>query len=181
MNKFFNDCFKDDDFIGGISEATKGYKVMVTTGTILHRNDRDNKLMGKLIKLKKIELNKPYIVRRLEIGTSRSEVYLEGIEEGINSVCFIDYKDNDMKVKDIYNQQCFTKSFIERMTLSKNNRLELFNEDLFGWIQSYCKFKCNLEIDDIDEVIDCDCFITGMNKAIIKLSFLETIIDREME
>lgn len=85
----------------------------------------------------------------------------------------------DMKVSEILNQVCFTSTFRNKITsASKDNRLQILGEDLHTWINAQCKRNCNAEPIDIEDFMECDCMIASINIALIKLSYIEHIIEK---
>ena len=91
-----------------------------------------------------------------------------------------------MKLEDsiIKKEWGFSESFAQKMTSAKDRRLQLFDMDLFDYVNQQCLEKCGIEPStDIEQGATCDdchcdCPIIYFNLAVIKLGMLENAIKK---
>ena len=86
--------------------------------------------------------------------------------------------DKNLKVSELLSQACFTETFKKRITSAKEGRLQIFDMDLHTWMNGRCQKNCNVEAIDIEDYRECECPIAYINLALIKLSYIEGIIEK---
>lgn len=88
----------------------------------------------------------------------------------------------DLKDLLIKKEYGFSESFAQKMTSSKDRRLQLFDIDLFDYVNIQCWEKCGIEPStDIYQGAscdECDCPIAHINLAVIKLGMLENLLNK---